>query len=96
MVLDHADYDLIADEAARVHDLLRLDAERGLLRDLLAKHVARGEMADAELALDIGRLRTLAWRAGVCQPTLAHRRHRHRHKCASGPDTVTDPRLGDP
>ena len=79
MVFDHADHYLIADEAARVHDLLGLDTERGLLRDLLAKHVARGEMADAELVLDVGGLRTLAWRAGeLCQPMLAHRHHRHR------------------
>ena len=80
MVLDHADHDLVADEGAGVHDLLGLDAERGLLRDLLAKHVARGEMADTELVLDVGRLRTLAWRAGeMCQPTLAH--------CSSSPST---------
>lgn len=64
MILDHADHDLITHEPARVHDLLRLDAERGLSDDLLAKHVASGEMADAELLLDAGCLRTLAWRAG--------------------------------
>lgn len=63
VVFDHPDHDLIAHERARVHDLLRLDAERGLPDDLLAKHVARGEMADAELFLDLGCLRTLAWRA---------------------------------
>lgn len=63
VILDHVDHDLIAHEPARVHDLLRLDAERGLPGDLLAKHVARGEMADAELLLDVGCLRTLACRA---------------------------------
>ncbi len=63
VILNHADHDLIAHERAGVHDLLRLDAERGLPDDLLAKHVARGEMADAEPLLDVGRLRTLAWRA---------------------------------
>jgi hypothetical protein len=60
VVLNHSDHDLIAHEPARVHDLLRLDAERGLPGDLLAEHVARGEMADAELLLDVGSLRTLA------------------------------------
>jgi hypothetical protein len=60
MVLDHADHDLIAHERARVHDFLRLDAEWGLPGDLLAKHVARGEMADAKPLLDVRRLRTLA------------------------------------
>ena len=68
LLLDHADHDLIADEAARVHDLLGLDAERGALGDLLAEHIARGEVANAELVLDVGRLRALAWRARVVSP----------------------------
>ena len=82
MILDHAYHDLIAHERAGVHDLLRLDAERGLPDDLLAKHVARGEMAHAELLLDVGCLRTLAWRAArhekdiVSPCMLAHHPHR--------------------
>jgi len=80
VVFNHTDHDLIAHERASVHDLLRLDAERGLLGDLLAKHVARGEMADTELFLDGRCLRTLACAqhgAGkiCCQPMLAHHRH---------------------
>ena len=76
VVFNHADHDLIAHERASVHDLLRLDAERGLPDDLLAEHVARSEMADAELLLDVGCLRTLAWRAtrikDKVSPLLAH------------------------
>jgi hypothetical protein len=46
-----------------VHGLLRLHAERRLPGDLLANHVARGEMAGTELLLDVWRLRIIAWRA---------------------------------
>src|SRR4051794_11032351 len=42
LLLDHADDDVIADEAALVHDLLGFSAEGGLLRDLAAEHVTRG------------------------------------------------------
>lgn len=60
LVPDNADHDVVADEPARVHDLLRLDAELRLLRDLLAQHVARRQMAHAELLLDPRRLRALS------------------------------------
>lgn len=40
LLLDHADDNVIADEAALVHDLLGFAAERGLLGDLRAQHVA--------------------------------------------------------
>lgn len=42
LALDHADDDVVADEAAGVHDLLGLLAERGLLGDLGSEHVTGG------------------------------------------------------
>jgi len=39
---DHANHDLVADEAAMVHDLLGLLAKSGLLGDLRPEHVAGG------------------------------------------------------
>ena len=60
LVPDHADHDIIANESARVHDLLGCPTKLGLLGDLLAKHVARRQMADAKL---------VAYPRGLC--TLA-------------------------
>ena len=42
LLLDHADDDLVADEAALVHDLLGLNTEGGLLGNLRAQHVTGG------------------------------------------------------
>lgn len=52
LVLDHPDHDIVANETTSVHNLLRLHTERRLLLDLLTKHVASREMADAELVPD--------------------------------------------
>jgi hypothetical protein len=41
LLLDHANDDVIADQAARIHDLLSLPAEGGLLGDLGSQHVSR-------------------------------------------------------
>lgn len=38
--LDHVDHDFVADQAARIHNLLRLPAKRRPGRDLGAQHVA--------------------------------------------------------
>lgn len=47
LVLDHADHDVVTDKPTSIHNILRLHTESGLLRDLFAKHIARGEMAYA-------------------------------------------------
>lgn len=39
LVPDHADHDLVTDEATLLHDFLCLAAERGLFGDLRAEHV---------------------------------------------------------
>lgn len=59
---NHANHDLVADKSSGVHDLLSGLAELGLASNLRTKHVARGEVADAVLARDIGRLGTLTYR----------------------------------
>jgi hypothetical protein len=40
-LLDHADDDIIANQATLVHDLLGFPAEWRLLRNLRSKHIAR-------------------------------------------------------
>lgn len=47
LALDHVDHDLIADEAAGIHDLLGFPAERRLLCDLGAEHVTGSLCASA-------------------------------------------------
>jgi len=42
LLLDHADHNVVADQTALVHDLLRLAPEGRLLRNLGAQHVAGG------------------------------------------------------
>lgn len=37
---DHVDHDLVADQTARIHNLLRFPAKRRLGRDLRAQHVS--------------------------------------------------------
>lgn len=39
LLFDHANHDIVADQTARIHDLLGLDTERGLLSDLGSQHV---------------------------------------------------------
>ena len=60
LVPDHAHHDVVRDEPTSIHDLFSLDAERRLLRDLLAQHIARSEVADAELFTYTRRLCALA------------------------------------
>lgn len=59
LVLDHTDDNVITHEASSIHDLLSLNAEGRLARDLVAEEVASREVADAELFLNLGGLRTL-------------------------------------
>ena len=51
LVLDHTDDNVIAHETSSIHDLLRLNAEGRLARDLVAEEVTSREVADAELFL---------------------------------------------
>ena len=60
LVLDHVDDDVVREQPASVHDLLRLDAELRLRGDLLTQHVASGEVTHAKLVADAGSLRALA------------------------------------
>jgi hypothetical protein len=60
LVLDDIDDEVVRNESSSVHDLLCLNAERCLLLHLFAQHVARREVADAELLLDFRRLGALA------------------------------------
>jgi hypothetical protein len=41
LVLDHVDHDLVTDQTAGVHDLLRFPTQSRLLRDLFSQHIAR-------------------------------------------------------
>ena len=43
-VVDEPDHDVVADERARVHDLLRHQPELGALADRAAQHVARRDV----------------------------------------------------
>ena len=67
LVLDHRNDNLVADKTSSVHDLLRLNPELRLARDLVTEHVTRREMAHAELVADARRLRALA-----CEPSRQH------------------------
>lgn len=60
LVLDHVDHDLVRDQLALIHDLLRLPAELGLRGHLRAQHVSGSQMADTVLLLDLRRLGALA------------------------------------
>ena len=60
LVPNHAHHNVVRDEPTSIHDLLGLDTERRLLRHLLAQHVARREVAHAELVAYSRRLRALA------------------------------------
>src|SRR4051812_33422763 len=54
LLLDHADDDVIADKAARVHNLLGFHAQLRLLGDLGSQHVAGGLVVANEPTLAIG------------------------------------------
>ena len=71
LVADHAHHDVVRDESAGIHDLLGFDAQRRLLRDLFAEHVARREVAHAKLVAYPRRLRALACNT---QPNPGQRR----------------------
>ncbi|GAO51897.1 hypothetical protein G7K_5985-t1 [Saitoella complicata NRRL Y-17804] len=59
--LDHADHDVVGDEASGVHDLLGLDTEGSLLGDLGAEHVTGSQVTDVELVLDSRGLGSLTY-----------------------------------
>ena len=59
-VLDQADDDVVGHEAAGIHDLLGLEAQRGARLHRGAQHVAGRDLRNAELLLDEVGLRTLA------------------------------------
>src|SRR6202035_4290620 len=58
--LDHADDEVVGDEPPGVHDRLGLAAERGVASHLVAQHVPRRDMGDAEAHRHARRLRALA------------------------------------
>jgi len=56
-VLDHRDGDLVRDQVAGVHVLLRLDAEVGALADVGPEDVSRGDLGHGEVRGNELRLR---------------------------------------
>ena len=60
LVPDYTHHDIVRNEPASIHDLLRLHTERRLLRHLLAQQVARREVTHTELIAYSRRLRALA------------------------------------
>ena len=74
LVLNHADNNVVTDKTTGIHNLLRLNAELGLLRDLVAEQVASGQMADAKLVPDPRGLSTFAYIAPRVQH-LGRRAH---------------------
>ena len=72
-LLDQADDDVVADQAAAVHHLLGRHAQRRAGLDGGAQHVAGGDLRDAVLLADHRGLRALAG-AGRAQQDQSHRR----------------------
>ena len=71
-LLDQADDDVVADQAAGVHHLLGLHAQRRAGLDGGAQHVAGGDLRDAVLLADEGGLRAFAG-TGCAQQDQSHR-----------------------
>jgi hypothetical protein len=61
LVPNHAYHDVVRDEPTSIHNFLRLNAEWRLFHDLLAQHVARREVTDAEFVAYVRCLCALAW-----------------------------------
>ena len=75
-LLDHADNDIVGNEASGVHDAPDLKTHRSLVLDGIAKDVARRKVADALLLLDdrsLGPL-TAARRADEDDTSIGHLR----------------------
>jgi hypothetical protein len=67
LVLGHVYHDIIKDEPTGIHNLFHLYTERSLLRNLLVRHVASREVADAEIiayAQHLGTLTCAGWSDG--------------------------------
>ena len=56
---DHADHEIVRHEFAGIHVALRFQAEGGLVRPMLAQHIARRDLAIPETVLENLRLRAL-------------------------------------
>ena len=69
--LHQVDDQVVADQTARVHDLLGFDAQRGAGLDGGAQHVARGNLRNAVLLADEGGLGALAG-AGCAKKNQFH------------------------
>ena len=80
--LDDADHDLVADQAAGVHDLLGHQAELGALADGGAQHVAGGDVRHDEVARQAHALGALAGALAPedDQPGARDRRRRYFRK----------------
>ena len=70
-ILDQTDDDVVANQAAGIHDLLGLQAQRGAGLDGGAQHVAGGNLRNAEFFLDEVGLGALAG-AGGAQQNQSH------------------------
>ena len=70
-ILDQADDDVVADQAAGIHDLLGFEAQRRAGLDGGAQHVAGGNLRNAEFLLDEVGLGALAG-AGWPQQNQSH------------------------
>jgi hypothetical protein len=66
LILDHANHDVVRDQASGIYDLLGLYTQRCLSLDLLAQHVTGGQMTDTELIADPWSLGSLAWSYPHC------------------------------
>lgn len=73
LLFDHSNHDLVRDQLALVHDLLRLLAKVGLLGNLRAQHVSGRQMTAAKLLFDLWRLRSLAYTATTSFSTSLRR-----------------------
>ena len=72
-VLGHADGDLVGDQVAGVHVRLRLLAQLGVLADVGAEEVARGDVRDRQVLGKERGLRSLA-RTGRSDEDDSHQR----------------------
>ena len=90
LVSDYTHHDIVRNEPASIHDLLRLHTERRLLRHLLAQQVARREVTHTELVAYSRRLRALACAsrrvASSAREAKKKKKERETRTCAWGPN----------
>jgi hypothetical protein len=82
-------HDGVRDEPTSIHNFFRLDAEWRLFGNLLAQHVARHEVTDAEFVAYVRRLCALAWASQRTKSEIREGKNKNAERgrtCTWGPD----------